>query len=272
MDIVILSGYDEFAYAQQGLRYGVADYLLKPVREEQVYEILTKTACKLEAARKAKEQRGFWLQECKKAAEQIAEHVWLLNEEEAIRAWIEFMRRLEIAKPGAGTIRNAADDLIALLQGELQLRGDEESAEMDPVPSAAEDDLLELVKNGLIDIMNRIRQSRNWGLYHPVRKALAFIHDRLSDPELSMQQAAAETGMSISYFSRSFKEEMGISFTEYVIRRRMEHAKELLLEAGSKTYEIAWAVGYMDYPHFAKSFKKWYGLSPTEYKKRMTGF
>ncbi|MDP4094085.1 MAG: response regulator [Bacillota bacterium] len=53
--VIILSGYDEFSFAQQAIRYGVTDYLLKPIVEEELKAVLRKTAAQIESE-KSKEQ------------------------------------------------------------------------------------------------------------------------------------------------------------------------------------------------------------------------
>jgi predicted TIM-barrel enzyme/AraC-like DNA-binding protein len=76
--------------------------------------------------------------------------------------------------------------------------------------------------------------------------------------------------LSASYLSTKFKKEMGMSFTEYLIRFRMGKAKALLKNNNMPCREIAENVGYPDYAQFSKTFKKYVGISPTEYQKKGT--
>ena len=64
-----------------------------------------------------------------------------------------------------------------------------------------------------------------------------------------------------------FKEETGETFTEVLIRTRMEKAKELLENTTMKNYEIAEKVGFSDPHYFGISFKKMTGYTPTEYAR-----
>ncbi|MNP79109.1 Arabinose operon regulatory protein [compost metagenome] len=68
-----------------------------------------------------------------------------------------------------------------------------------------------------------------------------------------------------SYLSRLFKREMGVVFSSYVLKRRMELAKELL-STGMKVYDAAYASGYRDVTYFAKIFRKYWGVAPSEMK------
>lgn len=86
--------------------------------------------------------------------------------------------------------------------------------------------------------------------------------------KISLDQIAENMYLSPFYISKIFKSEMGESPIHYLIRVRMERAKELL-EKGSdlSITEIAEQVGYDDVYHFSKLFKKAYGLSPSKVRK-----
>ena len=59
-----------------------------------------------------------------------------------------------------------------------------------------------------------------------------------------------------------------MTFIEYLIGRRMERAKELLMTTDQKTFEIAYAVGYRDPHYFSSTFKKTQGMTAKEYRAR----
>ena len=71
--VVILSGYDEFQYAQQALRYGAREYLLKPVRAKDILECLNHLADQLPGEEKQMEEASE-NQLVKRAEDYIAEH------------------------------------------------------------------------------------------------------------------------------------------------------------------------------------------------------
>ena len=73
--------------------------------------------------------------------------------------------------------------------------------------------------------------------------------------------------MSPSYICKIFKQEMGESPINYLIRIRMEKARNLLLqEEGYSVKEIACLVGYEDIYQFSKLFKKYYGVAPSYFR------
>ncbi|GHI01087.1 response regulator transcription factor [Neobacillus kokaensis] len=85
---------------------------------------------------------------------------------------------------------------------------------------------------------------------------------------LSLEEVAEYSGLSPYYFSKIFKERLGISFIDYLTEVRLGHAKKALLNPKKSLKEICYLVGYKDPNYFSRVFKKHAGLSPSEYRKR----
>lgn len=85
--------------------------------------------------------------------------------------------------------------------------------------------------------------------------------------ELSLQQFAADHHISLGYLSRLFKSQTGHTFSDYLIRQRIEKAKQLLSE-GARITDVSSFVGYEDPKHFSYLFKKIVGEPPKTYAKR----
>ena len=75
-----------------------------------------------------------------------------------------------------------------------------------------------------------------------------------------------DRNVNSSYLSRLFKQEMGVAFSSYVTMKKMERAKEVLLQGG-RVYDAAAATGYRDVSYFTKVFRKYWGVTPGEFKK-----
>jgi two-component system response regulator YesN len=118
-------------------------------------------------------------------------------------------------------------------------------------------------------MIREIRASRNLGAGHYIRRAVRYMEEHYTREELSLTEVAHALGISVPYLSRSFKEEMNVTFVQHLTRLRMAKARELLADTDDSTTEIALQVGYSDYPHFSKTFKKMYGLTPTAYRKQL---
>jgi AraC family transcriptional regulator of arabinose operon len=74
--------------------------------------------------------------------------------------------------------------------------------------------------------------------------------------------------LSPSYFARIFKQETGQSPISFLIKTRIERAKELLAETEEKASDIALSVGFSNQQRFNETFKRLTGVTPLEYRKK----
>ena len=100
------------------------------------------------------------------------------------------------------------------------------------------------------------------------RKIIDYLNENY-EHKISLDQIATNMYLSPVYISKIFKEKTGDSPINYLIRIRLEKAKELLVsEENTSIKEIALKVGYEDVYHFSKLFKKHYGVSPLAYRRQ----
>ncbi len=86
--------------------------------------------------------------------------------------------------------------------------------------------------------------------------------------DISLNEMAAIANMSPSTFKRKFKAEFQTTYSRYVMTKRLERARDLLIKKSKSTIsEIAYDCGFNDPAYFTKSFKKKYQMSPTTYKE-----
>lgn len=89
--------------------------------------------------------------------------------------------------------------------------------------------------------------------------------------KISLDRIAQNMYLSPVYVSKIFKEETGESPINYLIKIRLEKAKDMLTSPNPESIKkIANDVGYEDAYHFSKLFKKYYGVSPLHYKKKIS--
>lgn len=101
-----------------------------------------------------------------------------------------------------------------------------------------------------------------------IKKALEYIEANYARESLSLNEAAGAVDVSANYFSAVFSQEMEMTFTEYVTKKRMEKAKELLRQTEKHSGEIAAEIGFKDPHYFSFVFKKTQGCTPREYRSR----
>lgn len=103
-----------------------------------------------------------------------------------------------------------------------------------------------------------------------IKDTIAIIDDNLGNENLSLRWLAGTIlYTNVDYLGKLFKKEIGKNFSHYVMEKRMELAKKLILSGEKdKIYEIAEQVGYgSNSQYFSQVFKKYTGISPLEYKE-----
>ena len=115
----------------------------------------------------------------------------------------------------------------------------------------------------LHDLLGRRRSDSTWQM---VERAKDYIAGHYTDEQLSVEALCSHIHLSPTYFSTVFKREVGMSFTAYVTKVRMEEAARLLRETDEKTYRIAEAAGFSDPNYFSYVFKRHFGLSPSKFR------
>lgn len=85
--------------------------------------------------------------------------------------------------------------------------------------------------------------------------------------EISLQDIASRFYLSREYISRKFRQEFGVTLSDFLGRIRIDKAKLLLLNPHLRMAQIAEMVGYHDEKYFSKVFKKLEGQTPNEYRK-----
>lgn len=99
-----------------------------------------------------------------------------------------------------------------------------------------------------------------------VEKAVRWLTLQYTRP-VTIKEMAGALGYHRTYLSKLFKQEMGISPRQFLLKIRMERARTLLSEPLT-IEEIASSVGFSDPLYFSKQFKKWFGEAPSEYRQK----
>ena len=98
-----------------------------------------------------------------------------------------------------------------------------------------------------------------------IHRMLDFIRQNLSRP-ITLRDCADELRLNPVYLCTLFARVVGVPFKAYLIRLRIEKAKELLSDPVQRVSEVAFAVGYADEDYFRRAFKAATGLSPAAWR------
>ena len=100
-----------------------------------------------------------------------------------------------------------------------------------------------------------------------VQKVITCIDTDIT-ADLSLKTQAKLLNVNPSYLSTHFKKETGVTLTDYVNKKRVERAKQLLNESHMQIQAVAQSCGILDVNYFTKIFKKYTGITPKEYKNK----
>ena len=99
-----------------------------------------------------------------------------------------------------------------------------------------------------------------------IDQVLQYVEENYNTA-LSTRDIAGRFFMNTSYFSKLFHEQMGCTFSNYLINVRVEKAKMMLTQTNMKLYDIAEAVGYTNVQYFSTIFKEKEGLTPSAFRQ-----
>jgi AraC family transcriptional regulator len=99
-----------------------------------------------------------------------------------------------------------------------------------------------------------------------LRRVVELVHARIED-EVTLDELAESAGLSTAHFSQMFRKSTGESPHQFVLRHRVECAKEMLRTAEARVLDVAVACGFKTQGHFARIFRRFCGASPTEFRQ-----
>lgn len=338
--VIILTGYKDFEYAQQALRYNVVDFLLKPAAYELILEAVGKVeeqwiqathhdqirslrtkhvlekllqdalygitiphfdeelipSCeriRLFTCSFAKEDLpSYWTEGSMLAALKNVSEEWFLPygstvaviEDHQLVVFVfgkdERLASAEHATVAADSFRKKAKELfklrlrigistslptLALVHHHYRNHFDDANDMMRLQTEEVffDEQLMASLKGTEGGTHGGIERRKNRRV---VTMAQQMVKERINQ-ELSLKVIADELFLNPTYLSKIFKNDVGETFSQYVLRIRMEKAKELLQDVKLLVYEVSERVGYKDPAYFSQMFKKWTGQTPADFQK-----
>ena len=114
-------------------------------------------------------------------------------------------------------------------------------------------------------LQEQIEQDENFRIFE-------YINNHFTDGDLSIEKVASSLSTTTTIVRQAILAHTGMTYRDYVIHLRIEHAKDLLVRENLSINEVCEKVGYFNVSHFTQLFKKHTGTTPASYKKNPSSF
>lgn len=285
---IVVSGYSDFSYAREAIKFGVLDYCLKPVIAEDCVPVLEKLSMRLFSIRISKDP--LYISRLLTDPDFCNEFLFRLTGTDC-----KALTLLLIHSQGLKPLLKRAD---LLLPARTLFPGKNEAAliwkdspDKDSLASFFQDyrqsalfvyDVIAPVTAASFQSsFKRLRilcYEKNTGQTGVVRVPavneetaayffgiLAYMEENY-DRRLTLTDLAHQFGINYSYLSQLFKKTTDMSFAEHLTNIRLKHACELLSSTYRSVTDIAETVGFNDYHYFCNIFKRVYSMTPSQYR------
>jgi two-component system response regulator YesN len=126
------------------------------------------------------------------------------------------------------------------------------------------------LRSRLLDIFQKttdyIRNKRKNVERTPVDQGKEWINKHLKET-ITIQRVAEQIPMNATYFCEIFKLQTSETVHDYITRKRMKAAAELLVKTEDRIQDVANQVGYKDVKYFSRQFRKYFGILPSKYRE-----
>ncbi len=258
--IIILSGYDNFEYAKNAMKYGVTDYLLKPVDEDELLNTVLKM-------RKQIEDKNYSYPE--ELETKIIEDIDSFKSKEINDDIEEVFLYFKKERYTLKQIKGSLNLMFLNIENRILPEGvsykdisNSDDYQSKNLSSSSIEESKALCLKCLIIIAEHKSSSKSLTIINQIKK---YIRENLNS-EISLNSVAGEFLLNPSYLSQLFKKHYEGGFLTFIIDLKMDKAKRLLKDKNLKISEISEIVGYTDVKYFSKLFKTKVGKRPSEYR------
>lgn len=273
--VIILSGYDDYKYIRESMKYGASDYLLKAsIDVDGIYEMLHKLnisnndAFLLNASTIGTDMEPI-LQFDK---EKILNHLEL-QQFKNLKIYItEAVKRT--SQKDIPLLQDSLRDLFFFIHFHLDRlnllsKYFEKRKYINNSSVGLITDLAKAIEwiSILIDEIEKSCETASPKHKDKIKKVIDIINKQYHEPKLTLSSIAQDLYVNKNYLCDIFKLETGTTINQYISDIRINSAKELIRKSQMTLNDISEKVGYSDYNYFSRVFKKKMGLTPSSYQK-----
>lgn len=127
-------------------------------------------------------------------------------------------------------------------------------------------DCKKVILKYVLDCLEYIKSKSEGQVLKPIRTMISYIKDNYRE-KITIEDMAEIVDLNPIYLGSLFKKEIGLNFSSYLIKVRIDAAKSLLIETNYTIAAIGSEVGYKDTRYFSQLFEKTVGIKPALYRK-----
>lgn len=267
---IIISGYDDFSYAQKAMKYGVNHYILKPVDEETLINALSEIKADLfkHSDFSQSKHADIFLSEALMSA--ILKNDSMAIEEE-IDKYLSDLSKKQLPSSLVTAFSNhlfvEAMKTVHALGG---IAGDfiEKHQQLIIDANSSIDDLKLLLCNICNDYAQFITDLKLKQSNRLMMKIDQYIHANYHQ-SINLKKLSEVFYINPVYLGQLFSKHFNMYFHDYLNKIRIEEAQKLLRTTDMKVYEVADKVGFQNVDYFINKFKKRVNCTPLHYRSQM---
>ena len=281
--VVFLSEHSEFAFAKEAIQFGIFDYLVKPVKKDELQQLLEKVKANISVREEAQER-------LRKLESTVLEKIDVYYPSEQIQNIFDKIIASDrtvaedidsLIKATTAALENEDTKVMIVLQKSyrdiimrvyeafpwfLQMVMQKQQADLAQLQGKVVPAMQALFQQNVQELMAIKNRFVFVSKKHAVIKEVCLYVIRNYQNINGLDNIADAFFLTKKHLGELFKQETGMTLGEYITMVKLERAKVLIRDGMLKHYEIAQAVGYHNTEYFAKVFKKHVGKSPMEFK------
>ncbi len=293
---VIMSGYDDFGYAQQAIRMGCLDYLLKPVDPDELIEIMRKIS-HAEEEKQAEQQRLAEIESAYLGRNMVAKLIGTYDsgrytritynelmdelvqaiELDDVRKIHDLVYEFYIEVKEKNLTEETVNFNISYLLYQLIRIATEQDPEVNHEEimtfiseSSFERSLVwgnsECMISFCCEYAKYITQLRSQSAHSVLNDVEKEIREHYAE-NISLRELSRKLYINNAYLGQMFKKKYGVSFKDYLTDYRINQAAKMLVSSDRKIIDIAEDVGYKDSDYFVQKFIERMGCTPSKYRR-----
>ncbi|WP_066196009.1 MULTISPECIES: response regulator transcription factor [Gracilibacillus] len=280
---IVISGYDDFKYVQHAIRSQSVDYLLKPVNPLELNKALEKAV--LERKKSLFKKPLSFSDYGESIIPLLQEFKWRLFTAIEARDQTGLSQAFDELDQALKKYQDVTESVHGKLHYELIIYVEEQLYQHNLSLQFLElshhsvelnldnriTDTLSQMEEVFVVLLRYLMDFKQENSFLQITDVKEYIDRNYRNPAMTLRHIAEEFHVSKEYLSKAYKDKFAVNVTEYILKQRMNKAKQLMAKDNMKIKHAAAYVGYDDVSYFYRVWKKVFGFPPGELKKSKNG-